>query len=672
MGFDNIKKKGESMGKKPMAHILKVNKYENPQMALNLIAHICTAANSLDVSKCFEHDYAEIYKLQDETCNATLLNHNLDVECLSKGCDLENELTSTLSSTLKIAVAGGFSAGKSSLLNTLTKIGNLLPTGVAPVSVVNTFLNCQAGIQRLVVRGKNLKNEFVLLNEEVLACIQHSSKSKTNVAPVLDKIIITAPTEKYLDGITFVDTPGYNNSTDMAESDRKKAVDAMEACDAIFWCVDIESGTLTKKDLELLKPCVDKGKPIVVLYTKMDKKAITDVKTIVADSEKVWLKEFGLNHMPVSIMAISCVNKQKYSSNHLTLRDLIEKIKQECGYTDLLKRYKNEIEKLFDDELEASAKAMEDYEKQRVKQIEDKDASYKVLANNKEYSENIKEYLKEVMLNSYSELMKCADKRLDCFSQAIKGWEEALNRELDWSDKSGWFSDTESLLRSRQKALDAFNRLCDKQLSYEYWSNDQRKKLYNDICERYDELVEANKDEADTAEEEYKQIIENKKQEEKLRNILIKYRQSVTHALEEAYNASVKQLKADQERLQKLEKTKEEDVFSAISGDNYERFLSCFSNGVDLTVCNQDGYSPITWAVRSGNNEMVKFFIAHDADLSLKDKRGYNALETAAIYHYQDICELLLEADHNLIYESQPLEKLAAMNNFMSWISTVK
>lgn len=672
MGFDNIKKKGESMGKKPMAHILKVNKYENAQMALNLIAHICTAANSLDVSKCFERYYTEIDKLEADIQGATLLNGNLAGECLCKGWDLENELTSTLSSTLKIAVAGGFSAGKSSLLNSLTKIGNLLPTGVEPVSVVNTFLNCQVGIQKLIVRGKNLKNEFVLLDEEVLACIQHSSKSKTYVAPVLDKIIITAPTEKYLDGITFVDTPGYNNSTDMAESDCKKAVEAMDECDAIFWCVDIESGTLTKKDLELLSPCVNKDKPIVVLYTKMDKKSIQEVKKIVANSEKIWLKEFGLKHMPVSIMAISCVNKQKYSPVNNSMRDVIEKIKRQCSFTDLLKRYKTEIEQLFDDELEASTKAMEDYEKQRVEQIENKDVSYEIYHHHKDYSKNIKQHLKEVMLDSYSEIMKCADKRLDCLTQALNGWGDTLNREIDWAEKAGWFSDTSFLSRRHDRDLNLHDRLCDMELGYKYWEDEDRKDLYDAICERYDELVETDRSVAETHEETYKQIIEQKQKEEKLKNTLIKYRLTITQALEDAYSSSAKQIKADQKRLQKLEKTKEEDVFSAISGDNYERFLSCFSNGVDLTVCNQDGYSPITWAVRSGNNEMVKFFIAHDTDLSLKDKRGYNALETAAIYHYQDICELLLETDHNLIYESRPLEKLAAMNNFTSWISTVK
>lgn len=74
MGFDNIKKKGESMGKKPMAQVLKVNKYEDPQMALNLIAHICTAANSLDFSKCFDRYSDVLEQLNKEIEGSNLLN----------------------------------------------------------------------------------------------------------------------------------------------------------------------------------------------------------------------------------------------------------------------------------------------------------------------------------------------------------------------------------------------------------------------------------------------------------------------------------------------------------------------------------------------------------------------------------------------------------------------
>ena len=623
MGFENIKKKGEAMGKKPMAQILKVNKYEDPQMALNLIAHICTSANKVDISSCIKSYDDFLFKIKNVLNNYSLKNNSFTYSCSMEGLNLLIEMTSILFSSLKIAVAGGFSAGKSSLLNSLTKIGDLLPTGVEPVSVVNTYINCRNQVPKLNVNGINLKDELVLLNDEVLACIQHSSKSKTYVTSVLKKIVIDVPSETYLNKITFVDTPGYNNSTSTSDSDKNTAEDALEECDAIFWCIDIESGTITKKDLEMLKPY--KEKPIVIFYTKMDKKSDDDIKRIVEDTEKTCLKEFGRENMPVTVMAISCVNKKKYSTSHMTLQQVIETIKHKCGGTaDLLKRYQQKISNMFDEEIEASNEAIAHYEEQRKEQIKDKDEWYEIYRNNKDYANNIKEKLKDVMLDSYDDIMKAVDK---------------------------------------------YNRLCNKNASYTYWERENRDYWYKEVCERYDNLIEEAKTHIDDSENTYQQIVKSKKNEEELRKLLAQYKPQVLQALEDAYNKCMKQIQNLQSHLQTLEKTEKSDVFSAISGDNYERFLSCFSDGVDLSICNQEGYSPVTWAVRSGNNEMVKFFINHDADLSTKDKRGYNALETAAMCHYQDMCELLMEADHSLINESQSLAKLAAMNNFTNWVS---
>lgn len=88
-----------------------------------------------------------------------------------------------------------------------------------------------------------------------------------------------------------------------------------------------------------------------------------------------------------------------------------------------------------------------------------------------------------------------------------------------------------------------------------------------------------------------------------------------------------------------------------------------------MTKCNSQGFSPLTYVAKNSNNAMMKFLIAHDADLSMKDKNGYNALETAAIYHCQDICELLIHVDKGLVFESQPLAKLADNDRFEKWIS---
>lgn len=682
MGFDNIKKKSMKMGKKPASMTLKVNEYENPQMALNLIAHICTTSETIDVSSCFE-DYYELVGHMNEDYNKIVGNENGDEErtfelvenCGNVGIWLEDAIVSNLSSSLKIAVSGGYSAGKSSLLNSLTKIGHLLPTGVEPVSVVNTFLNCRSDIDKLAVKGINLKDELVLLNEEVLACIQHSSKSKTYIAPVLKKIIIDVPSDDQLDHITFVDTPGYNNSSDTSESDKDSAIAALNDCDAVFWCIDIEAGTITNEDMRILRQCCE-NKPIVIIYTKMDKKSDDEVKRIVNATQKICMREFGQQNMLIDIMAISAIRKTIYSAAQNSFGDIVNQIRSNCGIkTDWIDMYKNYVSGLFDEYINSYDNQINEIEKERTEAIKEKSEDYNIHQNVTDHTTKLKNVLRDVVIDNYDELMSALDEYADCFRQAISGWSASLDREIDeWSDKVGIFSDASDVVRRRNEAVTVFNELNNRDLgNYEYWNEEIRQNIYNDVCENYIDSNDARLSRIlEYDEENYNEIVSRKNTFKKLREFLIKYQPLMIEALENAYCSAIYELNQYLGSLQSLSTPSETtDVFAAISGDNFKSFLTCFSNGVDLSVCNSEGYSPITYAVRSGNNEMVKFFIDHDVDMSMKDNRGYNALETAAICHYRDLCEILIEKDRSLLDESQPLTELAKKNDFTEWVSKI-
>ena len=114
------------------------------------------------------------------------------------------------------------------------------------------------------------------------------------------------------------------------------------------------------------------------------------------------------------------------------------------------------------------------------------------------------------------------------------------------------------------------------------------------------------------------------------------------------------------------------NVFDCIKRDDYKAFLRCFEEGVDLCKYNVDGYNPLTYAVLYGNNMMVRFMLDHDADPSIKDKRGYNAFHTAVENQYRDICEMLLDNDPDLIESKtargESVEDLAQKQLFTKWI----
>ncbi len=651
--------------------------YENPQMSLDLIAHICTASKDIDVSDCIMPYIDLVVEMGDKLAGQTFKNDNFLSDCIDAGFDLQNKLLDDVSANLKVAVAGGYSAGKSSLLNALTGIGNMLPTGIDPVSMVNTYLNCSSSNQRLVVRGENIRKDIVLLNKDVLACVQHSSKSKVYVASVLNKILLDVPVSEDLNGITFIDTPGYNNSSAVtkgnSETDADKALNAIRQADAVFWCIDSEAGTIPSTDIDMLKRIEEalEDAPVVIFFTKMDKKR-PEMDKIMELAKKTCEKE--LPRMPLDIYGVSCAdgNVEVISlSKSSNWGSLFKRIRQDVGPTDYLKLKSLDLRALIDTEARYSDEWHQTYEERRLQSIKDKGENQKMYQDEKEYTENTKKWLREVIKDNYNELMECANNRLACFTDALDMWGEAIDRELEWNSASGIFSNTEYLMSQREASYKKHEKYCRKDLSYTYWSEEDRDNICNRVDEALDRMLEEVKRLKESEEDNYKNLVANKKTEENLVAVLKEYKPKLLQELKICYENCKRIIQEHNSKLQGIESDEDVDIFSAIYGDNWKRFLVCFSNGVDLEKTNLEGYTPLTLACKTGNNEMVKFFIQHEVDLSRRDANGNNALETAVINHYKDICELLIKADNTLASVSRPLVDLAQQNTFVDWVSKI-
>jgi len=678
MGLGNIRKKSDLLGK-PKSAMVKTNMYENPQMALDLIAHICTASRDLDVDHCFDDYENVLVELNDKIKekNFLLFNEDFLSDCHGVINNLVLSLLTDVSANLKIAVAGGFSAGKSSLLNALTGIGSLLPTGIEPMSMVKTNLNCSTSCNNLVVRGENIKGDIVLLNKDVLACVQHASKSKVYVASVLNRIIIDVPTPRspYLNGVTFIDTPGYDNSHNANKENQAKDVDtalaAINEADVLFWCIDIEKGTVPDNDLRMLKQIqqANEDMPIILFFTKMDKKAEMEARRILETASNLCQKE--LKRFPLDIIGVSCVDN-KVSMKFLSYRcidEVFKAIHSATGTTDCLQLAENQIQNWFEDEITASNNTTDKYEKDRTESIKQKQEWQELYYRQKNGNKEEMKHIRDVLLNSYDELMKAADSSMDAFNKAIDGWRKSLDREVTWSEKSRLLADTSSLIRQNDNSIDEFNRIINLDLGYEYWEREHRENLCNDFEKLLNRSIDEINDFRKEEEERTKALASNIQDEAELRALIGKYLPIVLQTLTYCYNTCKTLIIEHMNKLQQLPIDEDNDVFSAIHSDNYKRFLACFSNGVDMCKYDPEGYSPLTLACKMGNNEMVRFFIERDVDLASKDGRGYNALETAAIYNFRDICELLCEADKTLVGKSGNLVELSKQNTFTEWVS---
>ena len=708
MGFDGIKNKSASMGKKPMSAFLKVNKYENPQTVLDLISHICTSGMDLSVrdeftpyrdkSSQLEEDYSKINTREAENPFVDASINDLTESCAAPFAMMPVYLDhSGFSDAINVAVGGGYSSGKSSFLNNITGIGAVLPTGIEPVSMINTYISFSDKVTKLIVSGKNCKGHVVKLNREVLDCIQHSSKSKVYVSSVLDELYIKVPVSKdreHLKGLVFIDTPGYNNSDNANKENGKKdidtASDALEDSDALFWCIDAEAGTISQRDIEMLNQLIDYNDgnyPFVIVFNKMDKKPANDLVKILQSAEKICKSKLKIQ--PIDIIGFSSIgesaiyslkNKQKATTRGgvmKVLASILYKMKDGFSNTRSVSYWTNRLAYCFDQEIEYCDEKLAELENKRKELAKKKaDAFSTSETSNEEKFSFVKDHLpvvEDVIIKSYDDIIDSRDGLIDLFNRAMKGWSKALDREDQWAEKTGFFSDASNLQRQSNNAVNEYNRImtaaeenCDE---FQFWNTESRKEDLDFIRQAYEYYDSADEDVQDSLKEDYDNTVSSKETISIYKSFLQKKKQEIvrvfTTCCENAIKKNEKRLRA----LQNIKEEEETDVFSAIANDNMNRFLDCFSSGVDLTKCNSQGYSPLTYVAKNSNNAMMKFLIDHEVDLSLKDKNGYNALETAAIYHCQDICELLINADKGLLMESQSLTKLAANDRFENWFS---
>ena len=710
MGFEGIKRKSASMGKKSISAFLKVNKYENPQTVLDLISHICTSGMDLSVQNEFipyrdkysklEEDYSKVNTREAE-------NEFVDgsISDLIENCELPYSVMpiflahSNFSDAINVAVGGGYSSGKSSFLNNITGIGAVLPTGIEPVSVINTYLFFSDKVTKLMVSGKNCKGHVVKLNREVLDCIQHSSKSKVYVSSVLDELYINIPVSKereYLKGLVFIDTPGYNNSDNAnkenGKTDSDTASDAWKNSDALFWCIDAEAGTISQRDIEELdKQIGDKDNyPFVIVFNKMDKKPNDEIVKILKSAEKVCKSKLKIQ--PIDIIGFSSIGESAIYSLKTkkkattrggvmkVLASILYKMKDGFSNTCSVSYWTNQLASYFDQEIETCDGVLASLENKRKELAKEKaEAFSKSTTSSEEEFSFVNDHLplvEDVLIKSYDDIVNSRDGMVDLFNRAMKGWSKALDREDQWAEKTGFFSDASNLQRQSNNAVKEYNRVitaaeenCDE---FQFWNTESRKNdldLIREAYEHYDSADSADEADQDSLEEDYDNTVASKKTISIYKSFLQKKKQEIVRVFTTCCENAIKKTEKRLRALQNIKEEEETDVFSAIANDNMNRFLDCFSNGVDLTKCNSQGYSPLTYVAKNSNNAMMKFLIDHEVDLSLKDKNGYNALETAAIYHCQDICDLLIRADKGLVAESQSLTKLAANDRFEKWIS---
>ena len=150
-----------SAATKQRSSIIKVNPYELPEKALAVIANICTKQNQDNTSVIFEALMPVLCKEYQQSTFFDIVDDYFVYKMDEVLHQIEIELSAHENTNdTQVVVAGGFSAGKSSFLNTITGATNLLPTGIEPVSMIATYLYLSDRINEVKVKGVNLNLHY--------------------------------------------------------------------------------------------------------------------------------------------------------------------------------------------------------------------------------------------------------------------------------------------------------------------------------------------------------------------------------------------------------------------------------------------------------------------------------------------------------------------------------
>lgn len=616
--------------------IIKVNPYENTENVLALMSNICSATNSADTDVFRDAVYEGMFKEIKGGLNLEdfLVEHRStfwDPDFKHHLWDYITDLSLALgerqnTEDTQIVVAGGFSSGKSSFLNKITNSANLLPTGTEPVSVVKTYLYCSGKVNKVSVKGVNLNDVLVDLDTSVLQAIQHANKSNVYLASVLDQLFVTIPSKR-LNGCVFIDTPGYNNSDrkndSNGKSDKETAIEAFEEGNVLFWFIGSDRPTITNSDLEILKQFEGKK---VIIFNKADKHGLRESKRIVEEGAKMLYRSFSTDEI-IDVLAYSTLeDKVYYSIRNLSMEQILERSKKLGSGRSKVELLKDSIEDLFDTEIQMSIDAIqgtddsEGLEAQRRKAIDDKRKYYERYQKEKEKTQELLDNVKDIVQDNYAEILQIAAGNNDY----VEG--------------------------------------------YYYYKDESRARIYHDVKSKLEQYVSLYKDWYDDACAQCEDKSNSIAREEEFQEKMQIYRQIILDAIDSGIKAYHKNDCTSSVNVEGVKL----NVFDCIKRDDYKAFLRCFEEGVDLCKYNVDGYNPLTYAVLYGNNMMVRFMLDHDADPSIKDKRGYNAFHTAVENQYRDICEMLLDNDPDLIESKtargESVEDLAQKQLFTKWI----
>lgn len=268
-----------------------------------------------------------------------------------------------LSNKTTVSFIGEFSAGKTSIvkrlvyrnaqesendtiLSTSSKATTAIPTyiGYSPKIEHFSFVSpddIQKGVERSTLEG--LKREYL--------------EDLKGVSSLIKYFVLGYPKE-HLKGLSILDTPGFSSND---KEDAQRTMEVINESDALFWVVDVNTGTVNRESLRLIKEHL--RKPLYIILNKVDTKSeteVNDVQTLIIQTfqnEGVAFERiipFSQSTDLITLHEVFSDVKQKANNTHDYLQNLLDKTEKlatklyemESGFVEATQHYEENITRL--------------------------------------------------------------------------------------------------------------------------------------------------------------------------------------------------------------------------------------------------------------------------------------------------------------------------------------
>lgn len=229
-----------------------------------------------ELTHMIEHDLPALARQGSPDDFADILRAmTLELEIFREFCEFPD-----LAQKVVVGTGGAFSAGKSSLINTILGKKRLV-VEVDPTTSLPTYLLYG---QQEQITALNLFQRRVDLSSEEFASLTHEEQAKygSQVAGLLKSAFIIDP-EFPWHNLALLDTPGYSKPEHEDSSERTDEHVArvqLNSAQFIIWVVSAAGGVISEDDLVFLAS-LNPATPKLVVLSRADSKPESDIQQIV-------------------------------------------------------------------------------------------------------------------------------------------------------------------------------------------------------------------------------------------------------------------------------------------------------------------------------------------------------------------------------------------------------